>query len=365
MSAKRIDFHGRLDGRTPLGDGSVRFTARLTRTGVFDYGDHKELRVPEEVFSKEALDSFKGIVVTEGHQGWVDATNWRHFAIGHVGDDVHQDGDFVVASLVIRDAKVLSKIDAKELAEISMGYAVDLEPKKGKTDAGEEYDAIQRNIRGNHAALGPANWGRAGSEVRLLDGKAFDAPAYAPATMKTAEQLQKELEASNAERDAACKERDDAKTELDAAKKRADQLEAERDAAKSDLAKARTDADPAKIDERVNARIAIVDAARTVLGKDFDAKGKSDREVREAALKKIDEKADFAGKSDAYVEARFDLAIESAKGEQKALGSVNETTNTPAPAAKGRLDEALESAAKESAELSKAGPPPCASAVRK
>lgn len=40
---QRYDFiAAKLDGRTELGDGSVRFNARLTRTGVFDYGDHKD-----------------------------------------------------------------------------------------------------------------------------------------------------------------------------------------------------------------------------------------------------------------------------------------------------------------------------------
>lgn len=361
MSARRIDYHGRLDGKTVLGDGSVRFTARLTRTGVFDYGSHRELRLADEVFAQEALDSFKGVVVTEGHKAWVDPTNWREHAIGHVGDDVRQDGEFVVASIIVKDKSALAKTDAKELVEISMGYSVDLEQAKGKTDAGEEYDAIQRNIRGNHAALGPKDWGRAGSQVRLLDsrrldGEVFDAPTVLD--MKTVEQLQKELDASNAERDAARKERDDAKTELEATKKRADTLEAERDASKKDLEKARTDADPAKIDERVNARLSLLDAARTVLGAEYDAKGKSDRDVRVDALKKVDEKATFDGKSDDYVAARFDLAVENVKAERSDLASANVATSTPPAGTKSVLDEAEERAAKARAAESKAGAPP-------
>lgn len=103
---------------TPLGDGSLRVPARLTRVGVFDYGDHAEARLPEDVFAKPALDSFKGLVLTEGHPNFVTPENWREIAVGHVGD--------------------------------------------------EHYDAIQRNIVGNHAALGPVDWGRAGPNVRVM-----------------------------------------------------------------------------------------------------------------------------------------------------------------------------------------------------
>ena len=364
MSQKRVDFHGRLDGRTVLGDGSVRFTARLTRTGVFDYGGHKELRLADEVFAQEALDSFRGVVVTDGHKAWIDTTNWKTHAIGHVGDDVHQDGEYVVASVVIKDKVALEKIDKRELKEISMGYSVELEEAPGRTDAGEEYHAIQRSIRGNHAALGPESWGRAGGSVRLLDdgtsaptrlADGADWSAYAPDTMTI--DLQKNIDAANAERDAARKERDDARAERDAVTKKLDATEAERDALKASAEKLRADADPSKVDERVNARLALLDAARTILGSDYDAKGKSDREVRVAALQKVDEKVVLDGKSDDYVAARFDMAVELAKTERADLGAVHQNIVAPEPGTKSVLDEAEARVAKERAEQSKGGPP--------
>jgi len=140
---QRIDTYDvKLDGRTELGDGSVRFNARLTRIGVFDYGDHKELRVADEVFSKEAIDSFKGIVVTDGHRGWVTPETWRQLARGHVGDDVRRDGDHLVGSVVIKDADMLAKIDSGDRVELSMGYEVELDETPGRTDAGEEDEEI-------------------------------------------------------------------------------------------------------------------------------------------------------------------------------------------------------------------------------
>lgn len=166
---RRVDFVGRLDERTVQGDGAVRFSARLSRIGVFDYGDHKEFREPREVFHPDAMASFQGIVVTEGHQGWVYPDTWRERAVGHVGDDVRRDGDYLVASVVVSHAETLAKIDSGELVEISLGYEVDLEARPGEYE-GEKYDVVQHRIRGNHAGLGPYGWGRAGREVRLLDG---------------------------------------------------------------------------------------------------------------------------------------------------------------------------------------------------
>jgi hypothetical protein len=357
----------------------VRFNARLTRTGVFDYGDHKELRVPEEVFKKEALDSFRGLTVTVGHRAWLDASNWKTHAIGHVGDDVKQDGNTVVASLIVKDQAALAKIDAGDLVEISMGYSVDLDESPGVTPTGEKYDSIQRNIFGNHAALGPVNWGRAGSSVRLLDGAAYADDMSTPEkridapSAQNEDAIRKDLDAARADADAIRKERDTARTERDAANKRADVAEAERDTARKDATEAKAAAEKVKTDAaatadaKIQARIELLDAARGILGTDFKPTKKegektvpmSDKDVRVAALAKVDPDLKLDGKSDDYVTARFDLVCESVKGERKELGAVNESTVKPAGAqpTKSVLDAAHEKAEAERRHAAQAGPP--------
>ncbi len=366
-TSRRIDYHGRLDGRTELGDGSVRFTARLTRVGVFDYGDHKELRTEEEVFDEKTLDSFRGLAVTDGHAAWIDADNWRTHAKGHVGDDVRRDGEYVVASVVIKDAALLKKIDAKERAEVSMGYSVDVEPSKGRTDDGEDYDSIQKNIRGNHAAIGPRDWGRAGPNVRLLDGsyalamsdpqKRIDAPSNEKTDAAKLDEAQKKIGELETERDGE-------KTRADAAEVKSATLEAERDAARKDADEAKKSLETQKASEqtRVDARVDLILRAKAIHPK-LDAKG-TDREIREAALRHVDASANFEGKADAYVEAAFDIATKKVADEREALGAVQTTVTTPA-ATKSKLDEAEERAAKERAERNKDGPPVCAVLVRK
>ena len=59
------------------------------------------------------------------------------------------------------------KVDAGKV-ELSGGYACDLAIEDGTTPAGEAYQAVQRNIRGNHVAL--VDHARAGPDARISDG---------------------------------------------------------------------------------------------------------------------------------------------------------------------------------------------------
>lgn len=158
--------------RTP--SGGLRIPATISRTGcqtyiLHDGSERIEYRPPDEVARAEALDSFRGAPVTEGHPtGEVRPDTWRSLSRGHVGDDVHfDDVGFVAATVYIQDAHTMRRVLGRELVEISGGYEVDLDLTPGVTPDGQRYDAVQRNIRGNHIALLPAGAGRAGRDVRL------------------------------------------------------------------------------------------------------------------------------------------------------------------------------------------------------
>ena len=165
--------------------GGIRVPSRPTRVGVFAYrtpdgATRREYRPPEEVFSPASLATLAAAPVTDLHPANpVDPTNWKTLAVGHVGEDVHQDGDHVAASLLIQDQGAIGKVQAGERCELSAGYTCDLESSPGVTPQGEEFDAIQRTIRYNHVAMGPTGWGRQGPSVamRLDSGDAFEVPA--------------------------------------------------------------------------------------------------------------------------------------------------------------------------------------------
>ncbi len=98
--------------------------------------------------------------------------------------------------------------------------------------------------------------------------------------------------------------------------KRADEQAGQLDAATTELAEAKTrlDAadDPKKLSEAVAARVDLEKRARKVLGPELKLDGKGDREVKVAVLMKTDDKFDPEGKSDDYVNGRFDHVIASA-----------------------------------------------------
>jgi hypothetical protein len=267
----------------------------------------------------------------------VDPSNWKEHAVGDIRNP-KRDGSYVAAELVIRDESTLKRIDSGELQELSCGYDCMLEMQPGTTSDGEKYDAIQRDITINHVGLGPKDWGRAGSEVRLrLDGGGVayvdaDPRVARPAGM-TEEEI-KALQAKAAKADAAEAEAKAAKARADAAESKLvahgdanrAKLEAERDEAIAKAKKLEAEADPARLDAMVAERMSVLDGARILHGKDV-APGKTVRETMVAAIvaRDADFKAD--GRSDDYIRARFDTKVEDAKKAGASLQSINRGTS--------------------------------------
>lgn len=182
IRARRFDL-SRVDATEVTPSGGLRIPARATRSGVLEYHDADgrtwgELRPADEVFSAESLASLRAATLTELHPpSLVSPETWKRLAVGHTGDDVRKDGEFVAVSVVVQDAETLARVRSGELVELSCGYSCDLDETPGVFD-GKPYQRIQRGIRYNHVALGPEGWGRAGSDVRLhLDsGDAVSTP---------------------------------------------------------------------------------------------------------------------------------------------------------------------------------------------
>src|SRR4051812_42268972 len=106
----RWDLSTALNPPVELPSGWLRVDARLTRTGIFEYLEsdgktiRRELRLPEEVFAKDALDSFSMVPVTNNHPpGLLDKSNTKQYQCGHAGELIKKDGDFVAGTLLITD----------------------------------------------------------------------------------------------------------------------------------------------------------------------------------------------------------------------------------------------------------------------
>lgn len=147
----------------------------LTSTGIFEYKNsdgsvRRELRLPEEVFAKESLASYKGKPIIITHDaGLVTKDNVANEIVGTILTDGFRDGENVRAEIVIHDTDAVKDRGYKEL---SLGYNLDLEETPGVWH-GEHYDAIQRNITINHLAL--VREARAGEQARLnIDSRDSD-----------------------------------------------------------------------------------------------------------------------------------------------------------------------------------------------
>lgn len=176
-----------LSNRTITADGYLEAPGTLARTGVQQYkaselGLHKAphkmspnrivrlYRPDEEVFAEDSINSFDGVPITIGHPvgNRVDASNWRSTSVGDVrGIEKAADGKHIQAKkLIIRDKAAVDHI-MNGTEALSNGYIFKLDMTAGKTAAGDVYDGIQRNIRGNHIAIVKA--GRGGEHCKIGD----------------------------------------------------------------------------------------------------------------------------------------------------------------------------------------------------
>lgn len=359
MSVRRV-IHGQLtlDAKKPIytSQGFLQVPADIARTGIQIYRradgtERREWRPAAEVFHPDSLASFRSAPVTyvpkspNNHPpAAVTAGNARDYASGLVTGDVKQNGHLVSTQLTIMNEDAIKAALDGTASGISNGYGCDLDMTpgvvpEGERDAGQHYDGVQRNIRGNHVAQVHPSIARAGFEARLhLDANdnAVSEAAHTPqeGTMKikiraveqevtdTVAQL---IEGERADAavllaaqtklttDAAAATTA-ALAEATAAKKLVDTEKARADAATDKAAKAekaRTDAeDPKALQAKILARVELETQARKVLGDDAKLADKTDAEVRVLVVQKAAPEQKLDGKSADYIQARFDGIIE-------------------------------------------------------
>jgi hypothetical protein len=309
---------GRLGKFQRTGDGGIVVPATVGRVGVLSYPEFskadgsplREYRAPDELFAADSLRSISDVVVTDDHpEADVTPVNYREVVVGHVRAgsarvERREDGEFVVADLVIGDAATIAEIERGTLAEISCGYWTEIDDRGGATPNGDRYDVVQRSIRYNHVSLQPPGGGRAGSTVRLqVDRKRNTAMKE---IVNGVEYTIGTPEWAKAVREDAARQVTVANADRDRATARADSLDARVKTFEADAA-------PEKIEARVQARAELIAKATPVLGaeffarKDAAAKPKTDGEIRAAVLAKVAPEIKLDGKSPAYIEALFDV----------------------------------------------------------
>jgi len=336
MNVNRYDFAQFTATKTD--EGFLIDSPVIGRIGIQEYINvdgsiRKELRLPEEVFNQASMDSAKGKPISLDHkEKVVTSKNANRVTIGTVLSASKQDGDNLRTDIVIHSPDA---IGARR--ELSLGYTCTLDDTSGEHPTYGHYDAIQRDIRINHLSV--VSRGRAGVARLNMDSNEVLEDLFINTkeqhTMTVKVKLDNGIEYDVVPEVSAelSKLRADA---LDAAKKleaipaiktelqtKIDELQAKVDGIDDAVTKA-------KEAGRVDALNRLTLEAKATALK-VDHKDKSDREIKEAVIKAVRKDADLVGRSDIYVDAAFDMAIEFAP--DAAMASQRESVNTKTDAA--------------------------------
>lgn len=345
-------------------EGFLRGRAIVTSIGVFTYKRkdgtvQRELRLPEEVFSFDSLNSMKLKPVTLNHPTeLVTSENADRLQVGSLGDNPSsttqwhgEKWESVTDGINCAIDMIITKQDAIDAVlngkqALSMGYTCDLEmAEPGATWCGIEYDFIQRNIRYNHCAI--VDSARAGDNAKIeLRADSEDAVLEDIVVKKqdggndmlkkinldgidyeAEETVIKALNAEKARADKAEKDACGTKKELDEAvanakkakdelEKKISEIEAERDTQKEkadslekEVAELKaSNLDSKVIDAAVNAKMELLTIAKKA---NVEVKADmSDMDIKKAIITSVFPNAKFDGKDDVYIQARYDATVE-------------------------------------------------------
>lgn len=315
--------------RVPLGsskreytdEGFLKAPARTARTGIQQYlakeleldGDPMRVvnvyRPADQVFSADSLASYNGVDITDDHPAeMVNSENYKALTIGHISGPAVQDGDYVLANLILKDAAAIKLVESGK-AQLSAGYTAEYKEESGVTADGAPYEFIQTDIKINHVAL--VDNPRAGSMARIFDKQMEKTMSKVVLDNGRAVELE----------DGVAAQVEDSIQRLTVLAKSAtdskDAVQAKLDAADEKMGKLEAKCTDAAIAARVSAIAKTQDAAKAVAGKDFVTDSVDEVAIKREAMAIAKPKMDWSDKSDAYVSAAFDMKAEEVEDEDE------------------------------------------------
>lgn len=342
----------KIDGYEVTPQGFLRIPVYAGRTGIQIYRDGngkiiREYRPDEEVFSERTMSSLRCCPFTNDHPDeMVDISNAKELVCGMTVDHVEKvDSKYLKTYVVVYDKQAIEDIKRGK-REVSLGYEVELDFTPGEFQ-GQKYDAIQRNIVNNHLAL--VDRARGGPQVRLrLDGR--DAVLVTEhdneqenlmkikigdKEFEVAQDLADAFTAHVGELEGKIKKGDEAATKVAGLETQVTELsgkvttmgteketmQAKIDSLEADKAKgAGARMDSAEIAKGVKERRRLDKVAEKLMSKEEFEKtdAMSALELKKAVIKAECKDAVLDGKSEAYIDARFDHIADSLEVSGKA-----------------------------------------------
>lgn len=328
-------------------EGYLKGRAIFTNIGVFPYKLEEgsvrwELRPPQEVFQYDSVKSFQLLPMTNEHpSGAVTIENIKEVQVGFTGEDIRTSAYHLSIPIVVTDNEAIDACQEERKRALSAGYKVDLEMTSGVW-MGVPYDAIQRNIRGNHIAI--VDRGRAGDDA-VMKFDSVDSVGILQTNYQQAQNLNerrdnsmslKKMRIDGVEYEADQKIIDlltDAQKELEKVKadnasliKEKETISAGHDQLKEENEKLKVDKEsstkiqPEVIEKAVQDRLVVLNAANLAnieIKKDMSEKDLK-KQIILSVYPKSKEKLDDC--SDDYLQSRFDGALEALEESEKEKG---------------------------------------------
>jgi hypothetical protein len=312
------------DGPELLPNGFLPVNANLTRTGIFTYFEMspdgtikvmRQLRHPDEVFSEESLSTLQGLPATNDHPpvALLTTGNAKDYVVGwqaenprrvYMPESTADSEEYIQTKVVFFDKPTIDAIVSGRKKEISLGYTCVLDETPGEWN-GQKYDAIQRGIRYNHLSL--VDKARGGPACRIIaDSNDISLNAVVDGFSLVAE----EMEMDKTQLDAMEKE-------LNTLKVQRDRLQAELDETKEKL-KTAIFADAQGFSEAVKKRVALEKKAQSILGDKVELKDSTEMDIMKQVILHLRPGIQLDGKSDEYIQARFEISCEDSQSMPKA-----------------------------------------------
>lgn len=310
--------------RVYLDNGFLRVTGKAARTGVYQYLASElgltdrtpnavvnVYRPHDEVFNADSLASYSDVDVTNEHPSeMVTSKTYKNVAVGHVVKATQSPEGFVDVEMVIKDATAIADIEAGK-SQLSPGYTAVYVEEKGASPEGESYEFKQTGIDVNHVAI--VKRGRGGAQVRIDDNQGVI--PMIKVMLDSGQSLEVADEAGAKLVTDTLKAMVQQITDAQSAQQTA---EAQRDAVKEQLDTALIESSDEAIAKRVEEVATVGAQARKIVGDTFTCDSVDTLTIQRAALKAKRPTVDWAEKSEAYVQAAFDMAFSDIEAEPPA-----------------------------------------------
>lgn len=326
-------------------NGFLTYDFIAAQTGVFPYFDFElgkvvyELKHPDDLLTDEIAKQLCNIPITEDHP-WelVSTDNAKEYVKGMTNTTSSIEDNKLTGQGTIFDAGLIGNVLSGHKKECSLGFTCVVVDESGVYE-GKPYDRRQTQFSINHLAM--VAKARCGSECSAkLDSKEEHAIQIRMDEVEKYQNIESEVKTMKYKLDGVeydipevIANKLDSLTESNTKlTKEVGSLEGKLDGKEDIIKKQKIKIDDLenkvmsteKLDEAIEERLELAENARIILGDDYDFTGKSSNEIKIDCIKEsLDPEFKADGRSEDYINARFDTLVDFINKEHSSTGDNN------------------------------------------